>query len=488
MTKTFFLGCSTGVFEAPSGVLSPLSLLVCSLLLFSSCSVPRAGSPPEPQEHHPPGQTALLRERAKTYQEILEERHLSPEGLLVYRRIRPITEQGPWPDLASLPPGSYGNLADGCVWTSCYLASQSFRYATTGSDAALLQVKITLSALQMLTDITGKPGLYGRSFDRGRAEASYEAEHHEWRQGAGRFSAYRYRGDVSKDQIAGLIFGLIVTFELVPDQDVRNSCRLQLLSLADHILDNDLNIVDIDGEPTRFGDLQGTIFGVPLGVNALIALSTLKGAFRATGLPRFEDAYLDLVHQGYIDFSYWAKFELFGKTNHNNDVMGLLSTYSLLSLEEDPVIREGLISSIKRTFRYVGKEKNSLYNGVYCSQVEVDPILLLDAIESLVQFPDDKVAEPLDLRERDELGRSFWHNRKGVPRAAHAIPMKLRVMTSFNWKTCPYALVRGAAADDEVVFSGCDYLLAYWLLRYHRLLPEPESDPERMKAPEKSGE
>ena len=49
---------------------------------------------------------------------------------------------------------SYGLEADSSIWTGHYLAAESFRYATTGTQAALARVKDTLSGMKRLFDVT----------------------------------------------------------------------------------------------------------------------------------------------------------------------------------------------------------------------------------------------------------------------------------------------------------------------------------------------
>ncbi|MDX6668378.1 MAG: hypothetical protein QOK04_1758 [Solirubrobacteraceae bacterium] len=49
---------------------------------------------------------------------------------------------------------SYGLEADSSIWTGHYLAAESFRYATTGTPAALARVKDTVGGIKQLFDVT----------------------------------------------------------------------------------------------------------------------------------------------------------------------------------------------------------------------------------------------------------------------------------------------------------------------------------------------
>src|SRR6185503_18040290 len=168
-----------------------------------------------------------------------------------------------------------------------------------------------------------------------------------WYPGAGRWSGYRWKGDTSKDQYAGIIFGLALAATLSPDPDVRATAAEDARAVADHLMEHDYQIVGPEGR-TTFGDLRGRAWGVPIGVNALISLAAIKTAAVATREPRYAEEYAELIRRGYASAAVWAKFQFFGRSNGNNDVMALLSLFNLLRLEEDPNVRKLLWTSCRR--------------------------------------------------------------------------------------------------------------------------------------------
>ena len=46
-----------------------------------------------------------------------------------------------------------------------------------------------------------------------------------------------------------------------------------------------------------------------------------------------------------------------------------------------------------------------------------------------------------------------------------ALPIEDRAVSSFMWKSCPYALEAGRLPKRTVEYAGVDYLLAYWMAR-----------------------
>jgi hypothetical protein len=420
----------------------------------------------------------LLHEKAAVFQTRLEERHLSPEGLLVYRRSRPLGATG-WPDLAS-STASYGPQSDGGIWTGCYLAAESLRYGATLDPAALEQVRRVVQGLELLSEVTGRAGLYGRTFEPTGLPVPGTDPPDVWRPATGGLPAYRYRGDLSKDQVSGIVFGLATAYATVDDPEVLASCRRQLTRLADHILAHGFRIVDVDGFTTSHGDLDLTMLGfLPKGVNALIALAVCKAAHHATGEARYARAYEDLVRRGALHHAVFSKVELLGTTKHSNDVMAFLSLYTLLRLETDRGFRGELVEGVHRSLRWVGSERNSLFNAIVCAYVARDPLLLEDAVSSLVEFPLETRALPVDLRDRTDIRRRLFFGCKGYLCSVAALPLDLRQSSSFTWKSCPHSLVRPGPVGEEVFYSGCDFLIAYWLLRYHGLLPHPTTGGQR---------
>jgi hypothetical protein len=210
-----------------------------------------------------------LREKAQVYQEGLEQKHLTPEGVVQYRM---------W-DTGS-PFGSYGDLADGPFQTGIYLSSQAHRYAATGDPDARQQVLLALNGLRTLMEVTGKRGLLARYLslrdaipaadrepfpdvpDSDLTRSQWFIRYKEWLPSTA-LTDYWWRPDVSKDQYAGFIHGLGVTLALVDDPGVRSLVAELSSAAADHLIENHLRIIDSHGEPTTHNNVAGRIGFIP---------------------------------------------------------------------------------------------------------------------------------------------------------------------------------------------------------------------------------
>ena len=440
-----------------TGLLLAVALLVCA----PGCRQLRGYRTPDDiarwQDTAPP--RLSLAAKAEGYQLRLEERHQLPEGLIRYMRIPAHDES----------TGGYGNLADGPFFLGTYLASQSLRYAVTGDAAALEQVRVSLRGMALLAEVSGERGLLARYFSP--VAPSWDAR---WRPSP-THPELHWRPDVSKDQYAGYVHGLGVALALLHEPEIRAELTELACAVADHLIENDLRLVDWDGERTKYGDLRGRILGVPIGVNALISLAAAKVAAVATGAPRYVDFYRDLIDRGYADISYWAHFSVFGYGNRTNDNMAYLVLYPLLLLEDDPEIVRALRAGARRSWEHVGGDRNAFFAFVQAA-VAGDPSVDAEEIgrardegrRALFEFPEEKWAWSVDLtRDGFDFPRSFWRDSHGQPRSKVAVPPYLRPGASSLWASDPFLLVGRLGSEGEIEFAGIDYLIAYWIGRHH---------------------
>ena len=408
------------------------------------------------QSTSPP--TATLAAKADRYQRDLEARFQTPAGLVDYRRV---TFRG---SAVSM----WGLGADGCFHTGIYLASQALRHATTGCPQARTQILRTLDGLDLLHDVTGNRGLLARSARHSLPDRPPERSTVEILPSSSR-PGWTYRGDVSKDQYAGAVLGLGVTLALVEDPEVRRRVAALAAALADHLIDGDMRIVDTDRNVTTHGDLRARVWGLPIGANALISLAIGRVAVTATGEDRHRRLWERLVEEGYPDAAYWAHFELFGVGHRVNDHMGYLSIYPLFLLTPTPSVREALRDSERRSWSHVGADRNAFFALVHATFVEESgKSAATQAVEALREFPERKIPLPVDLtRPRFNFPRAFLNSRKCLPRTTEGLPLDLRPVSSSYWAADPFALVGRLTANGSSEYAGTDYLLAYWMARFH---------------------
>ena len=444
-------------------------LFIPFLLLLAGCTpdtsrnylrLPFQGPP----EYAPPEMTLL--EKANFFQQLLERDHLAPNGLLIYKRNLIYEAKVGF---------CYGSLSDTPIWGGCHLAAESFRYAVTKSPEALAAVRKSVKSLHLLQKIHGISGLLARHIaPKDDPIAAPRMGKEEWQKGVGEFADWIWRANVSKDQYSGMIFGYGAAYDLVDDEEIRKLIHRDMTAIADFLIKNDYRIIDYDGKRTKYHSMRARIGPIPIGVHALMSLAAIKIAHRVSGEERFEKEYRRLIRRRWPQATWLVKFQLFGKTNHNNDNMGFLSYYNILRLENDPKIRRHYEKSIKRTWKYIRHEGNSFWTFIHLANSGRDDSAREDARLQLRNFPASKRRIGVDSRGRTDIELGRYKNRSNVRKAKYPLPINQRARTSFDWKICPYGITSFLGSKGNIQSAPVDFLLAYWMGRYHGIIRESD--------------
>src|SRR5262249_28852616 len=89
-------------------------------------------------------------------------------------------------------------------------------------------------------------------------------------------------------------------------------------------------------------------------------------------------------------------------------------------------------------------------------------------LQTLRHFPLEKRDIAVHNRTRPGVCLSWVRDRHGRLQACDPVPIEDRSPSTFAWKDNPYGLDGGG--DGTRLYTGTDYLLAYWLGRYHGFL------------------
>ena len=394
-----------------------------------------------------------LERKAEVFRLRLERRHLSQEGLLLYRVDLRTVKQ----DLAE---GSYPVLADGPTFNGLFAAGACARAeATTGSRQARAKAEAWqgLDGLELLMKVTGSPGLLARSARRTapRGDAS------EWHEAKGELAGWWWRGDVSQDQYAnGLVPAVGLCRRLFPER-----ARRLAVAAATHLVAHDYQLTDPDGKRTTYGDLS---WHSGLGWNAIAQLTSYAVMSLAADLdpdPRWA-AERDKLRDRYRvpARARFTNARIFGVTGHSNDLMAFDLYRVLVPLAHethDPALAD-LRAGLWRSWLRVRPDGNAYLTLVFC-ELEPDacgPELLAGVRADLAAFPLEKrkVAPPAELAA---LPRRWLPGRKWRDLARDVVPMRLRPASSLEWKSSPYRV--SETSDPNTEYTGVDYLIAWWL-------------------------
>ena len=105
---------------------------------------------------------------------------------------------------------------------------------------------------------------------------------------------WEWKGDTSSDELVGHFYAFSVGYDLLPDGPIKADIRRAVTRIADHLIRHRYYLVDLDGQPTRWGRWGLDYFETEEGkeeqaLRAVELLSHMSVAAHVTGEPRFRD-------------------------------------------------------------------------------------------------------------------------------------------------------------------------------------------------------
>jgi hypothetical protein len=328
-----------------------------------------------------------------------------------------------------------------------------------------------MQAIMRLESITGIPGFPARSFIKvGSDEQPGDGEWHDTKDG------WRWKGDTSSDEIVGHYFVYPIFYDLVADAEEKRRLSATLGRITDHIHDHNYQLVDVDGQRTRWGwwapDL---IWNDPdeTGLRALHILAHLRVAIHmaldTASRQRYQAAYDSLVttHRYHL-LTRNQKIMVPGSINHSDDELAFLSYYPLLQFEKDPELLAVYRQSLERSWRIERPERNPLWNLIYAAGTGAAEFDRAETLRTLQEIPMDTIQWTVANSHRLDVPIDTSADRQGRRQALVVLPYDELPMS--KWNGNPYNLDGGNGGRTED--DGAYFLLPYWLGRYHGLIDE----------------
>jgi hypothetical protein len=360
--------------------------------------------------------------------------------------------------------------------TGLYLGAESFRYAATGDEEARRYAQASWNALHILSNISGIPGIVARHY---RKQTEFKGD-----MGTGRKRWHRNKddvywiGDISRDQLSGHMFGLAAFYDLVASQDQRWVIEYDVKAIADLIMENDMRAVDTDGQPCIHANFW---------VSPLLALAFLKIAYHITRREIYQKKYLDLIDPHYFlghalrDATVSAN-PFFQHYHHDSPF------YHFLQYETDPKIIHHVMRCIELLYEDTRRHGN-VYMMLDYQTYHPESEAGRKGIAELMEYD----VSHLNVAKWDRDAREYIDNTQ-IPRGArnslryilgnearlpggkgNYIPMKYRPPKEFGWNYYSGEEARREAGKAghhgiNIQYSGVDYLLVYWMGRYHGII------------------
>jgi hypothetical protein len=356
------------------------------------------------------------------------------------------------------------------LWTAMYVAAEAFRYKVTGAADARANARRGMDAIVRLESITGIPGFPARSFIKvGEDVQPLDGEWHDTKD-----TQWRWKADTSSDEIVGHYFVYPIYHDLVAGEDEKPQLRAVLDRITNHILDNKYQLVDVDGQRTRWGYWgPDVIWEEPdeTGLRALHLVSHLRVAIYMAGTDknraRFQAAYDDLIktHRYHL-LTRNQKIMVPGSINHSDDELAFLSYYPLLAYEKDPALLAVYKQSLERSWQIERPERNPLWNYIYAAGTGAKEFDRAESLRTLREIPMDMIKWDVRNSHRQDVPIDPMSDRFKRRQALIVLPYDELPMS--KWNGNPYNVDGGSGGRGED--DGAYFLLPYWMGRFHGLV------------------
>jgi len=358
------------------------------------------------------------------------------------------------------------------LWTAMYVAAECFRFRVSGDRDARENARRGMQAIMRLEAITGRPGFPARSFISVKSDV--QPGDGEWHETPDK--AWRWKGDTSSDEIVGHYFVYPIYLELVADEAEKPALRSVIDRITNHILDNNYQLIDVDGQPTRWGWWEpSAVWEDPdeTGLRALHILSHLRVAMYVTAnaqyRARYQAAYDDLIKTHKFHFlTRNQKVIVPGSINHSDDELAFLSYYPLLRYEKDPALLAVYRQSLERSWQIERPERNPLWNFIYAAGTGAREFDRAESIRTLREIPMDQIQWTVTNSHRLDVPVDPMNDRFKRRQALIVLPYDELPMS--KWNGNPYNLDGGSGGRSED--DGAYFLLPYWMGRYHELIAD----------------
>ncbi len=371
---------------------------------------------------------------------------------------------------------SADNDNDG-LWTSLYLGSQVFRYATTGEAIAKRYVWESFESFERLLTVNPLKGFPARTFERRGileyGDAWRPSQEEEW----------DWKGTTSTDEYIAYLFIASIMDEFIVETTEEKARVVNFIdAIMTHIIENNYYFVDVDGKPTRWGRWNPEYVNwYPLYVsdrklNSAHLIAGLQLAYDLTGKEIYKtEAFKMMDEHGYLEnilapmsemrktLDYVHMGDVMGDAwNHSDDEMSFITYWVLYHHAFNDDLKQKYVGVIREHWEMERPEKDGLWEMLtYGTSGDID---LESTLFFLREFNTDLDRYSTKNSQRKDL-ELLPENYRGQTTKKLLYPGE-REMHRHN--TNPFTLDQGGSRRSRL--AGDEYLLPYWMARYFKVI------------------
>ncbi len=426
-----------------------------------------------------------LEEKAAHYDELAVKYFTRNEGYQVDRILR---------KYGDLDSGWLPNSDNDGLFTGLYCASQCFRYAVTGDEAAKATAKRAVEAMIKLTEVTGKPGFTARATRYTDDEYFGQGNREEWHVCEDNPEC-EWLGETSSDEMTGHYFAYGIYYDLVADKKEKKKIAEVVKKITDHIIENNFHLCDVDGIPTTWANWEPELLNnddrwyFERGTNSLEILSFLKTTYHVTGDEKYNKVFDMLVQKHHYAMNCMQYKCEDAHIAHIDDQLDFTNIYPLITYTESASQKEIFKMGLTHHFDYEKVERSPYFNIVYGALTN-NPCDIENAAKSLAEMNMDTIVWPTFNSYRKDIVIDNSPEDYGcAPQLKYPVEYSSRLLVNYdgNQFVCDsgveeFVAINKKTANRAAALPGTDgangmravmpsiFLLPYWMGRYHGLL------------------
>lgn len=361
-------------------------------------------------------------------------------------------------------------------WSSYYLASQAFRFATTGSAQASSNAWEVFAALERLQTLPQRDGFFARTIERSGFKYS---DPDRWRALPG--GDWDWKGHTSSDEFTSHTFAHAVMWELVAQTDAaRQRIATNYTRILGHIIRHNWYLIDVDGQPTLWGRWHPEYLNryphsiVDRRLNSAEIIAGLQLAWKMTGRELYRQKAYELINRhGYLT-NILSSMKQIGPTsgfvhlgndmgdewNHSDDELAFVNYWVLHRFAFTRSLRTRYAEAIRDHWEFERPEKFPIWNFIYSACGGGRGCDAEGAVWTLRGIPLDTITWRIKNSHRQDLTllpKNFYGRQ-----LEELLPPGERPVARLN--TQPFILDGGDGGGIEL--PGDEFLFGYWLGRY----------------------
>ena len=378
--------------------------------------------------------------------------------------------------------GSMEDSDNDGLWTTMYLAGETFRYAVTKSPDALENVRESLDAIERLYTINPVPGFPSRSYER----RGYKYDDKAWRRADD--PEWDWKSTTSSDEAIGHIFALGAIAELIQKNDIRNKAIMLIDTLMSTIVKNDYYMIDWDGKPTRWGRWNPDYVNArpenvgDRKINSSNIIAMLQTAYYFTKKEKYKKAAFYLLNEkGYLknlmrpmaeigtapDNADELSKELSDGWNHSDDEMYFCGYWGLYRYALNDTLKADYKKAIIDHWQIERPEKEGLWN-IMTALTGTKDFDLNEAIWYLQKYPLDLINWTVKNSQRKDIELIAPNFRKQT--ITEVLPPNELGISRHNSNRFDLDDGDGGRSENS---AGDIWLLPYWIGRYLKVISAP---------------